>query len=200
MAPPSRTPSFWLAALLLGGGAALGASIYFSAKKKEEEGAEGMDSPETVEPMSQVVDTRPTPPPSGSQKLAPPLAPPLRKLTPNGWYGAPRPAGSTPEKATHFHQGIDLKGTAGEPILAVGDGKIIATRPGKGDIVRKLLLDDGRAIVYADLGTATVEPGTRVKTGDKIGTMRKNGFVHVAVRPSLSAPFINPKGHIPYAE
>lgn len=194
MAPPSRTPSFWLAALLLGGGGA--AAFMFLGRKRDEES----ESDETVEPMSQVLDTRPSIPPPGAQKLAPPLALPLRKVTPNGRYGAPRPAGSTPEKATHFHQGVDLKGTAGEPILAVGNGKIVKANPGKGQLVRKLLLDDGRVVVYADLGTATVEPGAVVKTGDKIGTMRHNGFVHVAIRPSLNAPFINPAGLIPFAE
>lgn len=194
MAPPSRTPSFWLAALLLGGGGA--AAFMLLAKKNEEES----ESDETVDPISRLPDLRPSTPPPGAQGLMPPLALPLRKTTPNGRYGAPRPAGSTPEKATHFHQGVDLVGKPGEPVLAVGNGRIVKTNPGKGQLVRKLLLDDGRAVVYADLGTATVEPGAVVKAGDQIGTVRKNGFVHVAIRPSLTGGFINPKGLIPFAE
>lgn len=195
MAPPSRSPSFWLAALLLGGG---GVAAYMLAGRKPDD--DEPETSETVDPISKAPDLRPSTPPPGAQRLLPPLALPLRKTTPNGKYGAPRPAGSTPDKATHFHQGVDLKGTAGEPIFAVGNGRIVATKPGKGQLVRKLLLDDGRAVVYADLGTATVEPGAVVKAGDKIGTMRKNGFVHVAIRPSLTGGFINPKGVIPFAE
>jgi len=45
---------------------------------------------------------------------------------------------------------------------------------------------------------ATVQPGTRVKVGDQIGTMRKNGFVHVAVRESRYGKFVDPAGIIPF--
>ena len=43
-----------------------------------------------------------------------------------------------------------------------------------------------------------MQPGTRVKVGDQIGTMRKNGFVHVAVRESRYGKFVDPAGIIPF--
>lgn len=132
-----------------------------------------------------------------NQTLSPPLALPLRKPTPHGYYGARRPTDpKLPED--HKHQGVDLSGKADEKILAVGNGKIVPSNPGKGEIVRVLLLDDGRAVVYADIGTPLVEPGAILKTGDTIGLMRKNGFVHVAIRESRYGKFMNPTGIIPY--
>ena len=132
--------------------------------------------------------------------LAPPVALPLRKTTPNGWYNAPRPAGLKPgdPKIDHYHQGVDLKGKADEPILAVGNGRIASANAGKGELVRVLLLDDGRAVVYADLGSAMVEPGAVIRTGQQIGTMRKNGFVHVAIRATRYGKFMDRKGIIPF--
>ena len=131
------------------------------------------------------------------QTLVAPLAPPLRRTTPHGFYGARRPTDTT-KPEDHKHQGVDLSGKAGEKIFAVGTGIVVKSNPGKGEIVRVVLLDDGRAVVYADLGQALVEPGTKVNPGDVIGTMRKNGFVHIAIRESRYGKFMNPAGIIPF--
>lgn len=131
------------------------------------------------------------------QKLIPPLALPLRRPTPHGYYGARRPT-DTSKPQDHLHQGVDLGGKSGEKIFAVGDGEIVKSNPGKGEIVRVLLLADGRAVVYADLGEALVEAGKKVKAGDVIGTVRKNGFVHIAIRNSRYGSFMDPAGIIPF--
>jgi murein DD-endopeptidase MepM/ murein hydrolase activator NlpD len=110
------------------------------------------------------------------------------RVTPHGHFGAPR-AGPP----IHAHQGIDLAARPGSPVLAVGDGTIVATDPGLGLVVRKLRLDepgtwsdDARrsvaAVVYADLGTPLVEPGQRVRRGDPIALVWSRGFVHFATK------------------
>ena len=198
MAHVKHTHSLLGALLLgLGGTALVGGALWWRQRKLYDEEQE---SSETVDDTATLPRALPSPLPAPSARLAPPLAPPLRGVTPHGQYNAPRPAGSKPGdgKFTHRHQGVDLKGKADEPILAVGNGQIVSASAGKGELVRVLLLDDGRAVVYADLGTATVQPGTRVKVGDQIGTMRKNGFVHVAVRESRYGKFIDPAGIIPF--
>jgi murein DD-endopeptidase MepM/ murein hydrolase activator NlpD len=131
------------------------------------------------------------------QTLIAPLASPLRKPTPHGYFGARRPTDLS-QPFDHSHQGVDLSGTAKEQIFAVGDGKIVDSNPGKGEIVRVLLLNDGRAVVYADLGQALVESGAILKAGDVVGLVRSNGFVHVAIRDSRYGKFLDPTGIIPY--
>lgn len=138
------------------------------------------------------------------QTLIAPLTLPFRQPTSHGYFGARRPTDTSKPK-DHSHQGVDLPGADDEAILAVGDGKIVVSDPGVGQLVRVLLLDDGRAVVYADLGTADVQPGTLLKAGSKIGTIKKHdpkshtgGFVHVAIRESRYGKFLNPTGIIPY--
>lgn len=165
-----------------------GTALYFALRRTDD----------TVSTETDYVDPNaPRLAPGATGALAAPLAPPLRKTTPHGQFGAPRPVGAA--KPDHYHQGVDLVGKAGESVLAVGNGQIVDAKPGIGQIVRVLLLDDGRAVVYADLGAASVEPGTRVRTGDEVGTMRKNGFVHIGIRESRYGRFMDPKGIIPFA-
>jgi murein DD-endopeptidase MepM/ murein hydrolase activator NlpD len=109
------------------------------------------------------------------------------KVTPHGHFGAAREG-----PPIHTHQGTDLAAPPGSYVLAVGDGLIVKTDPGLGKVVRKLQLDTpgawerrGRpvhAIVYADLGKPLVEPGQRVKKGDRIAVVDRPGFVHFAVK------------------
>jgi murein DD-endopeptidase MepM/ murein hydrolase activator NlpD len=122
------------------------------------------------------------------------------KVTPHGYFAAPRVG---PPK--HKHQGVDLIAPAGSHVLAVGDGVIVRTDPGLGNIVRKLRLDVPRpwdlahrrvdAIVYADLGKPLVQPGDRVRKGDPIALVDKAGFVHFAVKESRPSGevFFDPK-------
>lgn len=188
MSRPVPTHFPW-AQLMLGflASGVAGTTVYFALRRTEDTGSKETDY---VDPNA------PKPAMPVTTALAAPLAPPLRKTTPHGQFNAVRPVGAT--KPDHYHQGVDLVGKAGESVLAVGPGIIVKSDPGIGQTVRVLQLDDGRAVVYADLGTAVVEPGTRMKTGDAVGTVRQNGFVHVGVRESRYGKFLDPKGIIPF--
>jgi len=189
MNPPVRSQFPWWRLIIgLATAGAGGTAMYFALRRTENTGSVETDY---VDP------TAPRPNMTFSTQLAAPLAPPLRKTTPHGQFGAVRPVGAT--TADHYHQGVDLVGKAGESVLAVGNGQIVDAKPGIGQTVRVLLLDDGRAVVYADLGTATAEPGQRMKVGDEVGTMRANGFVHIGIRESRMGKFMNPAGLIPFA-
>jgi murein DD-endopeptidase MepM/ murein hydrolase activator NlpD len=125
---------------------------------------------------------------TGSIGLGSPIEPAgTPSVTPHGHFSADRTG-----PPAHLHQGIDLAAPAGTRVLAVGDGMIVATDPGLGKVVRKLLLDRPdawlpgsrrvKAVVYADLGTPLKHPGDRVRKGDPIALVDKAGFVHFAVK------------------
>ncbi|MGH6690654.1 MAG: peptidoglycan DD-metalloendopeptidase family protein [Gammaproteobacteria bacterium] len=122
------------------------------------------------------------------------------KVTPRGHFGAHRDG-----PPVHAHQGVDLAAPPGSYVLAVGDGVIVPTSPGLGQVVRKLKLDVPASwgfgqrrvdsIVYADLGTPLVHAGDRVREGDPIARVWNRGFVHFAVkeaRPGAEV-FFDPK-------
>ncbi len=111
----------------------------------------------------------------------------MPKVTPHGNFGAHRDG-----PPVHLHQGVDLIARPGSPVLAVGDGEIVAAEAGLGKTVRKLRLDlpgawrPGRRpvdlVVYADLGKPLVDVGDRVRKGDAIALVWSQGFVHFAVK------------------
>lgn len=151
-------------------------------------------------------------PPDRSKALGPPLPPPLRSMTPKGGYMAPRwklPSGATTGDRTkvpwgtkphHYHEGVDLRASPGESVLAVGDGTVTNVfPPGGGACLIGLRLDlgGGRYAIYCDMGKVTVAPGAKVKRGDKVGEVHARGFVHVAVK-DRSGKALDPAGIIPY--
>ena len=108
-------------------------------------------------------------------------------VTPHGWFGATRVG-----PPAHVHQGRDLSAPASSLVRAVGDGRIVATNAGLGKLVRKLRLEPPGAwsdrgalvshVVYADLGDALVQAGDRVRKGEAIARVAREGFVHFAVK------------------
>ncbi len=119
------------------------------------------------------------------------------RVTPHGAFGTMRKG-----PPAHVHQGLDLVAAPGSNILAIGDGRIVATNPGLGKTVRKLVLDKPAAwsaggvpiaaVVYADLGTPYAEPGMRVHRGDPIATVWDRGFFHFALK-TAEGKFIDPR-------
>lgn len=78
------------------------------------------------------------------------------------------------------HQGIDIRGPNGQPIIAVADGKVLDFEVGKcwGPT---LTVDHGKGpdgkrliILYGHLGQATVKRGQRVKRGQLVGRLGNN--------------------------
>lgn len=130
--------------------------------------------------------------------LASPIDGPIR-TTPHGHFGARRD-GPPP----HAHQGVDIEALPGAVVRASGNGVVVATKPGLGKTVRKLVLDPpgtwavgGRgvaAIVYADLGEALVDAGDRVRRGDPVALVGSAGFFHFAIKARVGGAevFIDP--------
>lgn len=144
--------------------------------------------------------------------LGPPLALPLRSMTPNGYHNAPRwrlPDGGTTgdrnkappgAKVDHVHEGVDLQGKPGEDVIAVSDGVVQSVYPPGGGacmVGLKLALPDGRYAVYCDMGKVTTAVGARMRRGDVIGKVAPRGFVHIAVK-DRSGKALDPAFLIPY--
>jgi len=152
-------------------------------------------------------------PAPSSPRLSPPLAAPLRLVVAGGDYGAPRydrdrsphsPSSARPfytgQPPSRRHQGVDLAARAGEPVYAVGFGRVVARDPGHGRLVVVVVLDRGYPVdevVYADLGSRAVSPGERVTPHTVVGTVATS-FVHVALK--RRGAFVNPHGILPFLD
>jgi murein DD-endopeptidase MepM/ murein hydrolase activator NlpD len=108
-----------------------------------------------------------------------------------------------------FHNGIDMAGRPGTPILATADGVVsrVVRNPALG---RAITLDHGNGIrtTYGHLDKVLAKKGKRVERGEEIGLMGSSGkrstgpHLHYAVK--LDGKYVNPwnymldRGRLPY--
>ncbi len=102
--------------------------------------------------------------------------------------------------AREFHQGLDVAGRGGTPILASGDGRVrfAGVNGGFGNAV---VIEHGYGIetTYGHLAEALVRPGERVKRGDRVGLMGNTGRStgpHLHYQVSVSGVAVNPANYI----
>lgn len=78
-----------------------------------------------------------------------------------------------------FHNGIDFADKIGTPIIAAGNGKVLATgNNGKYAYGKWIAIDHGNGLVtlYGHLSSQKVSKGNSVKRGDVIGLMGSTGY------------------------
>lgn len=78
-----------------------------------------------------------------------------------------------------FHNGIDFADSVGTPIIAAGDGKVLATgNNGKYAYGKWIAIDHGNGLVtlYGHLSSQKVSKGESVKRGGVIGLMGSTGY------------------------
>ncbi|MEE2056927.1 M23 family metallopeptidase [Rhodococcus artemisiae] len=74
------------------------------------------------------------------------------------------------------HNGIDIAGPIGTPILAVTNGHVIETGPASGfGLWVRVQQDDGTVGVYGHIDRSLVSVGQAVSAGDQIATMGNRG-------------------------
>ena len=103
------------------------------------------------------------------------------------------------ERWGSFHAGIDLAGELGSPILAVGDGTVIAAGPasGFGNWV-VIQHSNGDVSIYGHMQYFFVHKGQQVKAGERIALVGDEGFstgphLHFEVHQGgLAGPKIDP--------
>ncbi|GAB4247813.1 M23 family metallopeptidase [Deferrisoma sp.] len=108
-----------------------------------------------------------------------------------------------------FHNGIDMAGRKGTPIVAPADGKVVRVVRDR-NLGRSITLDHGNGIrtIFGHLDKVLVKRGQRVKRGDRIATMGSSGrrstgpHLHYSVK--VDGKYVNPKhylldrGRVPY--
>ncbi len=73
------------------------------------------------------------------------------------------------------HQGIDIAGAFGDPIVAAGDGDVYGYDSQTYGKVIVIKHDDGTSALYAHMQDTSVNPGDHVQAGQKIGEMGNTG-------------------------
>ncbi|MFZ5786208.1 MAG: DUF5930 domain-containing protein [Acidobacteriota bacterium] len=103
-----------------------------------------------------------------------------------------------------MHEGVDLAGSMGSPVLATADGVVVFAgwESGYGQLVR-VKHDFGLETRYGHLSEIRVKVGQRVSRGDRIGDMGNSGrstgtHLHYEVRVNGTA--INPMTYIKAAK
>ncbi len=99
-----------------------------------------------------------------------------------------------------FHQGLDVAGRSGTPILAAGDGRVrmAGSHGGLGNVV---VVEHGYGIetVYGHLAEVLAKTGTRVKRGDRLGLMGSTGRStgpHLHYQVNVNGVAVSPSNYI----
>jgi murein DD-endopeptidase MepM/ murein hydrolase activator NlpD len=98
-----------------------------------------------------------------------------------------------------MHEGIDLAGPLGSPIVAVGDGVVVEAGPAEGFglwvVIRH---DNGDYSIYGHMYRYYVKAGQRVRAGQHIADIGSNGHstgphLHFAItQGSVTGPYLDP--------
>ncbi|MGI8607184.1 MAG: murein hydrolase activator EnvC family protein, partial [Gaiellaceae bacterium] len=104
------------------------------------------------------------------------------------------------------HRGVDVGGSAGEPVLAPAAGSVTfaGTVPGGGRTVT-IRTSDGLAVTLLHLGSIATAKGASVGEGDRVGTLGSSGtselaepYVHLGIRQaSDESGYVNPESFLP---
>jgi murein DD-endopeptidase MepM/ murein hydrolase activator NlpD len=102
-----------------------------------------------------------------------------------------------------MHEGVDFGAPYGAPIVAIGDGVVVASgllgeESGYG-LITIVEHADGLYSAYAHQSATTVSPGQRVHAGQVIGYVGSSGHsfgphLHFEIRTTLHGGQINPVG------
>ena len=99
-----------------------------------------------------------------------------------------------------FHEGIDISGDYGTPILATAQGKVkMAQYYGSFGLAVEIEHDNGMSTLFAHLAKTYVKPGDEVRRGQKIALMGNSGMstgphLHYEVR--INQQPVNPRPYL----
>lgn len=115
--------------------------------------------------------------------------------SPFGYREAPTAGAST------YHQGVDLAGPTGTPIVAASSGVVADAgyNSSAGNYV-KITHSDGYSSIYMHLQTIDVSAGTTIGQGEQIGTMGSTGVStgpHLHFGITKDGVYVNPALYIP---
>lgn len=94
-------------------------------------------------------------------------------------FGAVRSSGNRPAECGGGHCGVDLYLPEGTPVLAVADGKVVASKRSSNVAGEFIWLDHGdwrSHYVHLQDGSRLVSVGQRVSAGQQIGRLGRTGI------------------------
>jgi murein DD-endopeptidase MepM/ murein hydrolase activator NlpD len=99
-----------------------------------------------------------------------------------------------------FHRGIDIAGRLGTPVIATADG-VVQSAGGKRNLGKSVTLRHGYGVEtrYGHLQEVLVQPGDKVKRGQKIGLMGSTGRStgpHLHYQVEVNRKPVNPQTYI----
>ena len=169
-----------------------------SGETEPSEGTQPTEAPKPTDPPETTAPPETTEPP---ETTAPPAESWIRpcnytKLTsPFGYRDAPTEGAST------FHQGVDLAGPQGTPIVASRSGTVtIAKYSNSAGYYVTINHGDGFSSVYMHMTSYTVSVGQKVSQGQLIGYMGSTGIStgpHLHFGIALNGTYVNPAYYVP---
>lgn len=110
----------------------------------------------------------------------------------------PLPDGS---KTSNYHTGIDFGRPQGTPLLAVGDGKVVAVRYTDEGLGFFCVIDHGGGVftVYAHMSRIHVTENQVLKQGQQIGEVGSTGYstgAHLHFEVIVNRQYVNPRLHL----
>lgn len=129
-----------------------------------------------------------------------PLGRPAAGSISSGFGPRPNPFSG---RGSEFHNGLDFRGSIGDPIIATANGKVefAGTMNGYGQVVR-LRHGHGYSTVYGHLSAIDVRVGQQIEAGDLVGKLGSTGrstgpHLHYEVR--LNDEPLDPAGFLSLA-
>jgi murein DD-endopeptidase MepM/ murein hydrolase activator NlpD len=100
-----------------------------------------------------------------------------------------------------FHHGLDISNRIGTPILATADGTVVHA-DWQSEYGRLVAIDHGYGTVtkYAHLSAIAVEPGQKVRRGQKIGALGSSGRStgeHLHYEVEINGVPVDPRQYLP---
>lgn len=103
------------------------------------------------------------------------------------------------------HQGTDIDGNTGDPVVAAGAGTVVragGNQPGYSGYGNIVVIDHGNGLttLYAHMSRVSVRPGTVVRPGDSVGAIGSSGNVtgsHLHFEVRMGERSVNPAPWVP---
>lgn len=99
-----------------------------------------------------------------------------------------------------LHRGLDIAGRAGTPILAPADGRVRTAQNHRG-LGKMVIVRHGYGVesLYGHLSEILVEPGQRIKRGERLGLMGSTGRStgpHLHYQVNVNGVAVDPRSYI----
>lgn len=121
----------------------------------------------------------------------------------NPYRGTISGFGDSRDSGKRQHGGVDVGAVMGDKVIAMGDGKVLWPVSGfriGADLQAVAIAHDDADYIYAEIyvDPKYMVPGTRVRSGQVIGKVGRNGDGNAMLHLEAWEPGYTPKGFVPW--